>query len=279
MSVEWQGLFKEKTVDEEVEIFHHVLRSNLDKYLPEKVTKMSNLDRDWMSPELKQLHRAKQREYYKHRKSIKYKKLKLKFKKLKRKTLKNVYSNFVSDLKQTDPGKWYSMAKQIGAVDKMSRGDIQVQSLGNLSNKESAQKIAEHFAAISHEYLPVDVQQLPCYLPAQPPPKIEEYDVYVRLNKIKKTRSTLPIDLPDKLGQECSVHLAAPLTTILNDSLSQSQYPALWKYEWVTPAPKISDPQTISDLRKISCTSDYSKLYEGFLKDWIMEDVNDNIDI
>ena len=105
MSVEWQGLFKEKTVDEEVEIFHHVLRSNLDKYFPEKVTKMSNLDRDWMSPELKQLHRAKQREYYKHRKSIKYKKLKLKFKKLKRKTLKNVYSNFVSDLKQTDPGK------------------------------------------------------------------------------------------------------------------------------------------------------------------------------
>ena len=83
-----------------------------------------------------------------------------------------MYSNFVSDLKQTDPGKWYSMAKQIGAVDKMSRGDIQVQSLGNLSNKESAQKKADHFAAMSHEYLPVDVQQLPCYLPAHPPPKI-----------------------------------------------------------------------------------------------------------
>ena len=70
-----------------------------------------------MSPELKQLHRAKQREYYKHRKSKKYKKLQAKFKKLKRKTLKNFYSNFVSDLKMSDPGKWYSMAKQIGGID------------------------------------------------------------------------------------------------------------------------------------------------------------------
>ena len=279
MSTNWEDIFINQTVDKKVEIFHHILRTNLDKYFPEKVTRMSNLDRDWMSPELKQLHRAKQREYYKHRKSEKYKKLKAKFKKLKRKTLKNFYSNFVSDLKLSDPGRWYSMAKQIGAVDKMSRGDIQVQSLSNLNNKESAQKIAEHFAAISHEYLPVDNQQLPCYLPAHPPPQIEEYDVYVRLNKIKKTKSTLPIDLPDKLRQECSMHLAAPLSNIINDSLSQGLYPALWKHEWVTPAPKIPQPQTISDLRKISCTSDYSKLYEGFLKDWIMEDVSEKIDI
>ena len=43
--------------------------------------------------------------------------------------------------------------------------------------------------------------------------------------------------------------------------------------------PKISFAKQISDLRKISCTSDYSKLYEGFLKDWIMEDVSKHLDI
>ena len=37
--------------------------------------------------------------------------------------------------------------------------------------------------------------------------------------------------------------------------------------------------QEIRDQCKISCTSDYSKLYEGFSKDWIMEDVSANIDI
>ena len=227
---------------------------------------MTNLDRDWMSPELKNLHRAMQREFYKRRKSVKYKELKSKFKKLKRKTVKNFYSNFVSDLKKSDPAKWYSMAKQIGAVDKMSRGDIKVQCLENLTNEQSVQKIAEHFSSISNEYSPINIQDLPCYLPALPPPVIEEHEVYARIKRLKKSKTTLPIDIPAMLRQECALFLAEPLTMIYNQSLSQGQYPAKWKFEWVTPAPKISEPQKISDMRKIACTSDYSKIFEGFFK-------------
>ena len=78
----WENIFQEKDLDEKVEIFHYTLRSNLDKYCPEKMTKMPHLDRDWMSPHLKQLHRKMQREFYKRRKSEKYKELKSKFKKL-----------------------------------------------------------------------------------------------------------------------------------------------------------------------------------------------------
>ena len=55
------------------------------------MTKMSNLDKDWMSPELKQLHRAMQREFLKNRRNKKHKKLNSKYKKLKRKTVKNVF--------------------------------------------------------------------------------------------------------------------------------------------------------------------------------------------
>ena len=168
------------------------------------------------------------------------------------------------------------MAKKIGAVDQMTNGEVQVESLAGLSNLESASIIAQHFAAISNQYLPVDNRQLSCYLPAQQPPHVEEYDVYLRLRKQKKTKSTLPLDLPDKVKGECSPLLA---TTIINTSLTQSQYPAVWKQEWVTPAPKTTHPKDISDLRKISSTSDYSKVYEGFLKDWVMEDICDNIDI
>ena len=121
--------------------------------------------------------------------------------------------------------------------------------------------------------------ELPCYLPAQQPPQVESYEVYERLRKLKKTRSTLPIDLPEKLRQACSVELSDPLTDIINCSLTQAQYPRLWQQEWVTPAPKVTDPKVIKDLRKISCTSDFSKLFEGFLKDWIVEDIYENLDI
>ena len=138
-----------------------------------------------------------QREYYKRRKSDKFKKLKQKFKRLKRKTLKHHYYKFVTELKATDPGKWYTMAKQIGAVDRLSKDDIHIESLSNLTSQQCVQKIAEHFATISQEYSPVDTTKLPSYLPAPPPPTIEEYEVYDRLNKLRKSKSTLPIDIPE----------------------------------------------------------------------------------
>ena len=179
---------------------------------------------------------------------------------MKRKAVKTYYSDFIHELKQSDPGKWYAMAKKVGAVDQMTAGDIHVESLNGLDNLQAVQMIAAHFAKISNEYEPIDNSQLPCYLPAQQPPQVTENDVYVRLNRLKKTKPTLPLDIPDKVRQECSPLLAGPLSTIINNSLSQSVYPADWKLEWVTPAPKISHPQKLSDLRKISSTSDYRKI-------------------
>jgi len=55
---------------------------------------------------------------------------------------------------------------------------------------------------------------------------------------MKKTKSTLPIDLPYKLRKEFAPELAVPLTNIFNSCLKEGKYPAMWKYEWVTPIPK-----------------------------------------
>ena len=170
------------------------------------------------------------------------------------------------------------MAKKIGALEQLGDDDIKIESVSTFSKKECCEKIAEHFARISNEYSPVNLSKLPAFLPALPPPQVSEYEVYQRIKRIKKSKSTLPIDIPDKLRQVCAPSLAEPITTIINNALAQSVYPCIWKQEWVTAAPKITNPETMQDLRKISCTSDYSKVFEGFLKDWIMEDVSENID-
>ena len=75
------------------------------------------------------------------------------------------------------------MAKRIGAVDRMNGGDVSVESLQHLTNKQCSQKIAEHYSKISNEYSPVDHDQLPCYLPAEQVPQVEEYIVYERLKR------------------------------------------------------------------------------------------------
>ena len=83
----------------------------------------------------------------------------------------------------------------------------------------------------------------------------------------------------NKLRKEFAVELSEPVTNIIQECLNQHIYPTLWKYEWVSPVPKISYPKVIKDLRKISSTSDFSKVFESFLKDWIMEDISGKIDI
>ena len=167
----WETILANKNPDDQADVFHSFLSNKMDQYLPEKSTKISNLDRKWFSPSLKQLHRKMQREFFHHRKSIKYKKLRSKFKKMKRQAIKSFYSNFVLNLKQSDPGKWYAMAKRIGATDQMNAGEIVVESLAGMTNSLAAEKIAAHFAQISNQYEPVNHARLPCYLPAGPPPQ------------------------------------------------------------------------------------------------------------
>ena len=275
----WSDVLQAESVDEKTSLFHNYILHLLNKHFPEKKVNMSSLDKKWMSPTLKTLHRRMQREFFKHNKRKKWRKLKSSYKKLKRKSVKSYFSNFVNELKATNPGKWYGMAKKIGAVNQMTQGDIQVEALDGLTNKESAQAIAEHFASVSNQYLPVDKSQLPAYLPAPLPPLVNEYDVYLKLKGQKNTKSTLPIDIPDNLRKEFAPEISLPLTNIINACLTQQKFPSMWKFEWVSPVPKVTNPKTLKDLRKISCTSNYSKNFERLLKEYILADICDNMDI
>ena len=91
---------------------------------------------------------------------------------------------------------------------------------------------------------------LPSYLPAQLPPYVNEVQVWNKINKLKKTKSTFSIDLPYKLRKEFSVELAGPLTNIYNSCLSQGVFPHIWKYELVSSVPKVYKMESISDTRK-----------------------------
>ena len=156
-------------IDLKVNNFHSTLRGKLNRIFPEKIIKISSLDKKWMNPDLKLLHRKVRRELFKNRQSPKWRKLKRKFKKLKRKAVQSFYSNFVTELNGSDPGKWYKMAHKIGALDQMNGNEISVEQLEGLSNQESAEIIAQHFAAVSNKYLPLNREDLSCYLPAEKP--------------------------------------------------------------------------------------------------------------
>ena len=70
--------------------------------------------------------------------------MKRKFKKLKRNTIKSFYANFVSELKETNPAKWYSMAKRLGTEQSNRDNRLNVECLKGMDDKEAAEKARWH---------------------------------------------------------------------------------------------------------------------------------------
>ena len=252
----WEEVLNEKDIDTKVYNFHRTLSLVCNKYFPEKKITISNLDKKLITVELKTLSRRIKAEYFRNRKSPKWRKLKKEFKKKKKKSIRAFHDNFVKDLKQTNPQKFYKMCRRIGTGDAMN-AELRIKCQEGLSNKECAEEIAQFLSAVSHEYEPIDL---------------------TKLKRLNNTKSTLPIDIPARLRKEVAVELARPLTDIINSCLAEGVYPALWKREWVSPIPKVKEPEVLKDVRKVASTSDYNKVLESVIKDYITEDIAHNLD-
>ena len=86
----------------------------------------------------------------------------------------------------------------------------------------------------------------------------------------KKPNSSVPGDLPKKVVTSFSVELCKPVTTIFNAATKLGEYPRPWVVEQQSPIPKILPPTCEDDLRNISGTPFFSKVYESFLSDWLL---------
>ena len=109
----WEDIYNCKTADQKVDIFHNFIKNTLDSFFPEKKIKKSPFDKKWFTPTLKIIHRKKQREFLKYRRSEKFKKLQKKFNQIKRSNIRNYYVNLTEKLKVTNPRNYYKVIKML----------------------------------------------------------------------------------------------------------------------------------------------------------------------
>ena len=266
--------------DEHANWLQSVLLRKLDEVCPVQTMKIGFQDKPFINKELKILSRRKQRAYLKGGKSEKYKKLKSEFDRKYKAAAKNYLRNKVDDLKETQPGKVYNILKSMGAQPG-DCSDSQVFTLPdhqqlNLTDQQCAEKIAAHFAAISQEYSPLNINLLPervrtRLLDNTNPPTITEYECYLKLRKAKKPKSVIPGDLPSPIIKEFIVELAKPYSQLFNTIITTAIWPEQFKVEHVTPIPKIPLPQSEDDLRPISLTAFPSKVLEQFIVGWLLD--------
>ena len=145
---------------------------------------------------MKKLDRLIKREYRKHSKSMKYQRLKDSYDKKFKTAANDYFDKSVRTLLEDDPGTAYQCLKRLAAQpgDHPDEGNFILASHqdANLRPEQSIERIAQHFAAISQEFAPLDYNLLPPDVKAkvdQPfieneVPELPDHDVYEKVKKI-----------------------------------------------------------------------------------------------
>ena len=262
-----------------------LLDLKIDQCCPARTIKSTNLDGKVRSVTVAQACRKKKREYEKHGNSEKFKRLKKEAKA----ALKLATTNFIKkqvEMATKQNNSWFQHVKRTTARP----GDTTSSSFtlpkhieDNLTSLESSNRICEFFSAISKEYTPIDIENLPervkTKLSSDPcnHPYLTDQAVYEGLRKGKKTCS-VPGDIPTKLLEEFLPELTAPVAAIYRAAIETHTWPDSYKKEHHLPINKVPYPQSEDDLRNLGLTPYFSKRLEWFLIQWIWPYISPHID-
>ena len=163
--------------------------------------------------------------------------------------------------------KFHKLVKAYSSREKPPDFDIRDIYPGK-QNQDIAEELANHFNRISSEFEGLDSSKLPPLDNVQLP-VLTHSEVSKRLRDFKKPRGGVKGDSFPTLATKHADSLSRPLTHIYNLISTSGNWPKEWKTEFVTPIPKTSLPQSADDLRNISCTMLFSKVYETFVLNWL----------
>ena len=279
MEQEWNELHTLETAHDKATFFQKILTEKLDEIFPVKVRTFSSDDQPWVTHKIKLLDRRRKRIYRKQRRSEKWKEADNLFKDEVKKSKSNFYNKMVADLKEKNPGQWYSALKRLSSHDQIEN-EVQIDEISHLSNKEQAEKILEKFIAIPNEYdaLKTDDIDVP-FFEKSDIPQIRPNQVWLLLTKLKTKKATISGDFPVNLIKKFAAYIAEPLTHIFNVSIERGEYPNIYKFEVCTPIPKCHPPKAISDMRNISGLLTFDKVFEKLLSQMMISDMKAKLDV
>ena len=199
-------------------LFTSYTKDIINNFCPEKIIVERPGSNPFMTEDMKVLKRKTMREYEKRGKSSKYLDLRTnldqKIKKEKLKYKDKVLDQVFNGTRSSSYAAIRRLGERPGDACAGSSFILPEHADLNLGSEQAVELIANHFAAISKEFSPIDLNNFSPKLRkalAAPDwsivPKLTEYQVYKRICKAKKPNSSVPDDLPKKIVQEFAVEL------------------------------------------------------------------------
>ena len=276
-AINWTPLYHMSLCEDQFNDFQSTLATAMDKCLPMRSVKLHPTDKPWMTVEIKDAIKKRQRAwatgsshlYYLYRNKVI---------KLCKHARSRFYRDIVSHMQDTNPKKWWSNIKLLSGLPKPALLSCTTIDGTFLRDTDLAEAINDSFSNVASDIPPLEFTPIPVhYTPDEyiiSPEAVER-----SLLAIKERKSCGPDEIPNWVLKNFAPILCLPVCSIFNSSISQGHVPSLWKCANVLPLGKVPQPRSIdSDLRPISLTAVLSKVLEGFVFDWLAAVVMPHID-
>ena len=273
----WNEVYVSEGSQAKTDALYSILKEGMDLHLPTKRIHIHNSDKPWITPFIKNLISERQTAFAQSD-SIKWHKLRNKVKREIEQAKVKYNAERVRDLQKTEPRKWHQRIKCM-LNSTVSDLHMNIPGIDSNNHKDMANAINTKFVSVSSHIEPLNISTLPAYLPVDDtPPILHPWEVYKELKAIKSSKASGPDGIPPKLIKEFAYELSKPLTDVLNCSFREGVVPHQWKSAIVVPIPK-QYPPSIDKMRPISLTDIFAKIAEGFIAKWVVQDIQDSVDI
>ena len=268
----WTPVYVAQNTDEKATEFQKVLDNLMSRHFRNKTVVRRESDPPWMNDRIKRMIKKRRRVYDREGRSKKWKDMKTASDELCRKRCQFYVNKQKETLTAPDASRaFFRNVKAFDSKEKPRIFDVRDLYPGG-KDEEVAESLADHFTDITNEFDGLDPSLVPGPVP-NAITMLTPHDVIKRLREFKKPKSMVSGDIFPVLVNRAAIDLAMPLTHIYNCITLSQEWPTDWKTEFVTPIPKGSLPQTPGDLRNISCTKLFSKIYESFVLKWLGDQV------
>ncbi|KAK7151638.1 hypothetical protein R3I94_008091 [Phoxinus phoxinus] len=253
-----------------VSAFTSTIRSILDRTIPFKKVSITDNDKPWMTIQIKDLIKDRQLAFCSGNKTT-YSKRKITIAKKIKNAKKQYYIHEVEELQSTKPKQWFKSVKALMGMEG-NKSDMVSQD-HNIMQYE-CDNLAKHFASVWDyaSHISPSEEEVTCKLSNCSIPLLSIGQVKVRLRNVKAVKAAGPDGIPPWMLKTFHEELAPVLCDIFNTCMQKNIFPKQWKEAMVKAVPKKTKPSFPADYRQISLLSCVGKVYEGILRDAILED-------
>ena len=283
--INWDRLFKDKNIDEQVSIFLGKINGLLDEMAPvRRLTKKEiNLKQNpWITRGILKSMRSRDKlykDFVKERDITKKNNLHTAYKILRnqiitliRRSRNSYYASYFEEHKTNAKKTWEGIRKVINVSKKNKT--MPAKLVKNNADIEGEKNMAgaynEFFVNIGNmveQKIPISDKHFSSYLGNSASNSIflksvDNKEVLDMLNHLNSSKSCGPNSIPSNLLKTHALHFVEPIKFVINKSLVEGKFPDLLKIAEVCPIYKKGDKSKCENYRPISLLSNLSKLFE-----------------